>query len=76
MTNGNGKQRKRPAPKVYGGAVMVGTERKKNEGSGEWKGCGRKKGWRAADSSIIEGNLAAAEKTMASFILPESVILW
>lgn len=66
-----GSGKKRPAPKVYGGAVMVGNERKKSEGSGEWKGCGR----RAAESSIIEGNLAAAEKTMASFILPESVIL-
>lgn len=55
---------------MYGGAVMVGNERK-SEGSREWKGCG----WRAAESSIIEGNLAAAEKTMASFILPESVIL-
>lgn len=36
----------------------MGTERKKNEGSGEW---------REAESFIIEENLAAAEGTMGSF---------
>lgn len=38
MTNGDGKQKETPALKVFGGAVMAGTERKKNEGAGEWRG--------------------------------------
>lgn len=58
MTNGYGRQKETLALKVFGGAVMAGAERKKNEGSGEW---------RRAESSIIEENLAAAERTMASF---------
>lgn len=38
MTNGDGKQKEMRALKVFGGAVMAGTERKKKEGSGEWGG--------------------------------------
>lgn len=38
MTNGDGKQKETPALKVFGGAVMARTERKKDEGSGEWRG--------------------------------------
>lgn len=50
---------------------MARSERKKNEGSGEWRGKGgdgEEMGRRGAESSIIEGNLAAAaEGTMAGF---------
>lgn len=63
MTNGYGRQKEMLVLKVFGGAVMAWSERKKNEGSGEW---------RRAESSIIEENLAAAERTMASFY-PASV---
>lgn len=75
MTNGDGRQKETSELKVFGGVVMAKTERKKNEGSGEWRGKrgdGGRQGGRAAESSIIEGNLAAAERTMASFY-PASV---
>lgn len=77
MTNGDERQKETLSLKVFGGAVMTRTERKKNEGlengeeRGEMEGRGREGS--AADSSIIEGNLAAAaERTMASFY-PASV---
>lgn len=43
MTNGDGRPKETPTVKLFGGAVMAGTERKKNEVSGEW---GRKRGGR------------------------------
>lgn len=65
------------ALKVFGGAVTARTERKENEGSGEWRREKREQRTRegrteGAESSIIEGKLAAAERTMASFY-PASV---
>lgn len=38
MTNGDGRQKETSMAKVFGGAVMARTQRKKNEVSGEWGG--------------------------------------
>lgn len=57
MTNGDGKQRSGQL-KVFGGLVVIGTERKKNEASGEK---------REAESFIMEESRAAAEGTMGGF---------
>lgn len=38
MTNGDGRQKETQTVKVFGGAVMARTERKKNEVSEEWGG--------------------------------------
>lgn len=55
------EMRETPALKVFGGAITVRTETERNEDQED----GREGG---ADSSIIEGNLAATpERTMASF---------
>ena len=44
MTNGDGRQKETLALKVFGGAVMAGPERKKNERSGGQR-CGGER-WR------------------------------
>lgn len=58
MTNGDGKQKETLALKVFAGPVMARSERKKNEGSGEWRGnrgAGGEGRGGGAESSIIEG---------------------
>lgn len=64
MTNGDGKQRSGQL-KVFGGLVVIGTERMKNEGSGEQRG---------AESFITEESRAAAEGTMGGFSPRQSAV--
>lgn len=61
------RQKEMRALKVFRGAVMAGTQRKEEE----WqiRSTEDKEGWMevGAQSSIIEENLAAADRTMGSF---------
>lgn len=61
------RQKEMRALKVFRGAVMAGTQRKEDE----WqiRSTEDKEGWMevGAQSSIIEENLAAADRTMGSF---------
>lgn len=60
-------RKRRPPPKVFGGAKMVRVELENEESGERGGGVGVKVGWRGAESSIIEENLTAAERTIASF---------